>query len=183
MCLLTTPCAFADPALSRACVLYATGKQQRATPRSAKAPGRIAPLSPPIVPPAPPDLQQAATVKDDVEDRAKEQAAARVSSAQSSGIVLTRAAFRADSDQADRLILQIQREFRAGCKRRRAVQIVAATWAPPSTEEFANVASLVAGVSRVRAKLQYRVVRGAFGQLSRYTLARAEKRRVLHIRR
>lgn len=82
-------CVIADPALTRACVLHATGKQQRASPLSEKHPGSIAPLSPPIVPPAPPDLTQVERSTQDraetlEEDKAREQAAARVSLTQSS---------------------------------------------------------------------------------------------------
>ena len=82
-----------------------------------------------------------------------------------------------------RLTLQIQREFRAHNKRRRAVRIVAATWPAPTADDFRIVASRVASISGARMKRQYRLMRRALAQLCQYISARAARRRQLHIKR
>ena len=182
--LLTTSCAVADPALTRACVLHATGKQQRATPSPKKNPGRIVPRSPPVVPPAPPDFERTQDCQETVEYQARSQAAARVSLAQPPGSAFVRAVSFVPylTKGANHLLLQIQRAFRVREQRRRAVQMVAATWPPPQPPQFGIVASLVAGVSRTRTKSQFRVMRRALTQLRQYSLSRAARRRELHIR-
>lgn len=84
---------------------------------------------------------------------------------------------------ANHLLLQIQRAFRVRDQRCRAVQIVAATWPPSQPLQLGIVASLVAGVSRIRMNCQYRVMRRVLRQLRQYSLSRAARRRELHIRR